>query len=136
MLEHSSNPIKSLREWHRILKPHGSLILLLPGKKWTFDHRRPTTTLEHLIADYEADMAETDTTHLAEILKFHDLARDQQAGTFDMFKQRSERNFENRCLHHHVFDLSLVQNMLTFSGFAVRFVEEQFPNHIVAIAQT
>jgi SAM-dependent methyltransferase len=135
MLEHSANPIKALRAWGRVLKPGGSLILLLPDKQWTFDHRRSVTMLEHLIADFEADTGENDLKHLAEILNLHDLARDKAAGTYEMFRARSERNFENRCLHHHVFNAPLVQQMLEYAGFVVQTVEEHFQHHIVAIAE-
>jgi SAM-dependent methyltransferase len=135
MLEHSANPIKGLHAWRRVLRPGGSLILLLPDKRWTFDHRRPVTTMKHLIADFDANAGEDDLTHLPEILSLHDLARDPGAGTYEMFKARSERNFENRCLHHHVFDKALVQQILEYSGFTVKAIEEQFPHHIVAIAE-
>jgi ubiquinone/menaquinone biosynthesis C-methylase UbiE len=135
MLEHSANPIKALQEWRRVLKPRGSLIFLLPNKRWTFDHRRPVTTLEHILSDFNANMGEDDLTHLPEILRLHDLARDKAAGTYEMFRARSERNFENRCLHHHVFDMSLVRQMLEYSGFVVRTQREHFPHHIVTIAE-
>jgi hypothetical protein len=56
---------------------------LLPDKRRTFDHRRPVTTLAHLIADLNADMAEDDLTHLPEILALHDLERDPDAGNME-----------------------------------------------------
>jgi SAM-dependent methyltransferase len=134
MLEHSANPIKVLLAWRRILKPKGSLIILLPNKRWTFDHRRPVTKLEHLIADFDAATGEDDRTHLMEIISLHDLKRDNPAGTYEMFRARSERNFENRCLHHHVFDALLVRQMLEYSGFVARTMTEHLIN-IVAIAE-
>lgn len=134
MLEHSANPIKVLREWRRVLKPRGRIIILLPNKRWTFDHRRPITKMEHLIADFDAVIGEDDLTHLNEIMSLHDLKRDKPAGTYDMFKARSERNFENRCLQHHVFDASLVRQMLEYSGFVVQTIAEHLIN-IVAIAE-
>ena len=60
MLEHSANPLKILGTIGDLLVPHGTLILLLPDKVWTFDHRRPVTTLRHLIDDYEAHIGEDD----------------------------------------------------------------------------
>jgi SAM-dependent methyltransferase len=53
MLEHTANPILALSERVRLLKDQGYLVLLLPHKDGTFDHRRPVTTIQHLIADYE-----------------------------------------------------------------------------------
>src|SRR3954463_13199512 len=42
-LEHVANPVKALLEWKRVLKPGGILILILPKKESTFDHKRDYT---------------------------------------------------------------------------------------------
>lgn len=55
VLEHLTNPIRALSEWHRLLRPNGLLMLALPDKRFTFDHLRPRTKLEHLIADAKSD---------------------------------------------------------------------------------
>ena len=86
MLEHTANPIRALIEWKRLLKDRGTLVLILPDKKRTFDHRRPVTTLAHLINDFNFGMMEDDLTHLPEILAMHDLARDPDARGMDSFK--------------------------------------------------
>jgi len=135
MLEHSANPILALSEWSRVLKDDGILVLLLPDRKHTFDHRRPVTTMEHLIADFNAGMAEDDLTHLPEILALHDLKRDPEAGDIEAFKERSMRNFENRCLHHHVFDAQLAVDLVEHIGLKVQSVEEITPYHIVLLAK-
>jgi len=103
-LEHSANPIKALYEWKRVLKDDGMLLLVLPHYKATFDHNRPVTQLNHLIEDYQNDVAEDDLTHLDEILELHDLDMDPGAGNYESFKERSKNNIENRCLHQHVFN--------------------------------
>ena len=48
-LEHVANVIKAIHEWHRVLKRSGELILVLPDKRFTFDHDRPYTTFQHLL---------------------------------------------------------------------------------------
>ena len=73
VLEHISNPFKALSEWLRALKNEGILLIILPLKEATFDHKRSVTTIEHLIEDYENDVTENDLSHLSEILKLHDL---------------------------------------------------------------
>lgn len=133
MLEHTANPVLALTEWKRILKPHGTLVLILPNPKYTFDHRRPVTTLSHLIADFEAAMSEEDLTHREEILALHDFQRDPDADDPESFRLRSLRNFENRCLHHHVFDESLARELLQYVGLKVGSVEEVVPHHIVLL---
>jgi SAM-dependent methyltransferase len=135
MLEHTANPILALSEWKRLLKDEGALVLLLPDKRYTFDHRRPVTTLAHLIADFDAGMMEDDLTHLPEIMALHDLDRDLEAGSMETFRARSLRNAENRCLHHHVFDAHLATDLLEHVGFEVRGVEEIVPHHILLLAR-
>ncbi|HEY0342911.1 MAG TPA: methyltransferase domain-containing protein, partial [Steroidobacteraceae bacterium] len=134
MIEHSANPIKALREWLRILKSEGTLLLVLPHRDGTFDHKRPVTPLRHLVEDFERQMAEDDLTHLPEILELHDLRRDPEAGGFETFKARSERNRENRGLHHHVFDTHLAVELLDYLGLQIRAVESTHPFHIALVA--
>lgn len=134
-LEHTANPILALSEWVRLLKDQGSLVLLLPHKDGTFDHRRPVTTMQHLISDFEAKMTEDDLTHMPEILKLHDLELDPEAGDMTSFKARSERNFENRCFHQHVFDTKLAVSLIDHMGLQIRAVEAIRPLHILIVAQ-
>ena len=135
MLEHTANPMLALLEWKRLLVDGGTLVLLLPDRRHTFDHRRPVTTLEHLIDDFKAEMGEDDLTHLPEILALHDLERDPDAGDMASFKARSLRNVENRCLHHHVFDVRLARELVEYAGLKVHAVEEHGPHHILLLAQ-
>ncbi len=134
-LEHTANPILALSEWIRLLKDQGTLVLLLPHKDGTFDHRRPVTTMQHLMADFNAGMAEDDLTHMSEIMALHDLERDPGAGDLATFKARSERNFENRCFHHHVFDTHLAVRLVDHMGLQIRAAEAIRPMHILVVAQ-
>lgn len=112
-LEHCANTLKTVTEWLRVLKKGGAIMLILPDKKYTFDHNRPVTSFEHFADDFKNNIDERDLTHLAEILELHDLSMDLPAGTIGQFKRRSLDNFKNRCLHHHVFDEKLLQNIYT-----------------------
>jgi SAM-dependent methyltransferase len=134
-LEHTANPLAALYEWMRILEAQGVLVLIVPHKEGTFDHRRPVTTLGHLVEDWECGTAEDDLTHLPEILRLHDLSRDPAAGDSAAFAARSARNAENRCLHHHVFDTNLVVEVLDHVGMQILSVEAVWPFHIIAVAR-
>ena len=134
-LEHLANPLQGLGEWIRVLKDDGLLVLIVPHKDGTFDHRRPVTSLAHLIQDFEAQTTERDLTHLDEILELHDLARDPEAGDAAAFAERSRRNYQNRCLHHHVFDTRLAVALVDHARLQIFAVEPLRPYHIVVIAR-
>jgi SAM-dependent methyltransferase len=115
-LEHIANPLKALGEWLRILRPGGHLLLVLPRKESNFDHRRDITVFRHLLDDVEQGTTEHDLTHLEEILERHDYAMTPDTGDRETLKQRGLENFENRCLHHHVFDPTLIEAVLRHFG--------------------
>lgn len=134
-LEHTANPILALSEWIRVLKDQGTLVLLLPHKDGTFDHRRPVTTMQHLIADFDAGMTEDDLTHMPEIMALHDLKRDPEAGDREAFKKRSLLNYQNRCFHQHVFDTHLAVSLVDHMNLQILAVEAILPMNILVVAQ-
>lgn len=134
-LEHCANGLKALGEWLRVLKEGGALVLLLPHREGTFDHRRPITPLEHFEADVRAGVGEDDMTHHDEILALHDLSLDPGGGTPEQFRERSARNLENRCFHHHVFDTGSALRLLDHAGVQLLAVETMAPFHIIAVAR-
>jgi len=133
-IEHTANPIRALKEWIRVLVDGGGLLLVVPDKSGTFDHRRPVTTLQHLIDDFEHNTGEDDLTHLPEILELHDIDRDWGMPDFNSFKERALNNFKYRCQHHHVFDRVLVSDLLKYVGLKVLTVETLEPFHIIVTA--
>jgi len=113
-LEHIANPLKAVKEWLRVVKNDGLILLVLPNKTYCFDHKRPTTTFDHLLSDFNNDIKESDLTHLDEILELHDLNKDKRAGSFENFKKRSLENEKFRALHHHVFSIALLKQIFAF----------------------
>jgi len=118
-LEHIANPLRAIEEWSRVLKNDGIMLLVLPRKESNFDHNRSVTTFEHLLDDYDNNVTEHDLTHLDEILALHDLSMDSPAGNIEQFRLRSLDNFNNRTLHHHVFDIPLMTSILENFGFEI-----------------
>ncbi len=118
-LEHMANPIRTLVEWKRVLGKDGMLLMILPHRDFTFDWRRPITTVEHMKKDYEMGTPESDLTHLDEILELHDLSRDPGAGTAEQFRERSLQNAKFRALHHHVFVPETAIELLKEVGFSI-----------------
>lgn len=134
-LEHVADPISTVMEWARVTKRGGHLLIVVPNPQYTFDHRRPITSIEHLIDDHRRKVGENDLTHLPEILSLHDFNRDPGVASPAAFQARSLQNAENRCLHHHVFDLSLLKATLVAAGGVILAAEHVRPIHLVALAQ-
>jgi len=135
-LEHIANPLKALKEWMRVLKPKGYILLILPNPTFTFDHKRPITKFEHLVSDYHNNIDETDLECLENVLSYHDMKRDIMGpNTLIELKERSIKNYENRCLHHHVFDIELIRKMFEFSN--INFIDSEFvrPCNLITIGQ-
>ena len=135
VIEHLANPVQGLQEWLRTLKTDGHMVILIPHYTKTFDHRKPVTSLSHLLDDFADCTGENDLTHLEEILEFHDLTRDPGAGTFEDFAKRSRLNFQNRCLHQHVFDNQLAIELMSYMNLQILSFENIRPNHILLIAK-
>ncbi|MDD2766365.1 MAG: class I SAM-dependent methyltransferase [Candidatus Moranbacteria bacterium] len=53
VIEHFPNPIKTLKEWYRLIRKGGYIFMIVPHKERTFDKGRERTKLQELIDCYE-----------------------------------------------------------------------------------
>jgi Methyltransferase domain len=135
VLEHIANPLRALQEWKRLLIPGGMLLVVVPRKWGTFDHKRPFTSFAHIESDFRANTAEDDLTHLNEILSLHDLRLDPAAGTLQQFKERCLNNYSVRAMHHHVFSFEVLAAMLEYVDMTALNLVAERPYHMIAVAQ-
>ncbi len=52
VIEHLRDPVGSIVNGLRVIRPGGVYVLAVPDMRFTFDRRRPETSVEHLLADY------------------------------------------------------------------------------------
>ena len=135
VLEHIANPLRALQEFKRVLKPGGVVLILVPDKRNTFDHRRPVTSFEHIEADFRSNTQEDDLTHLDEVLSLHDLHLDPEAGSREQFQERCLRNSSLRAMHHHVYSPEVLDRMFQHVDMRVLSLGTERPCHIVGFAQ-
>ena len=93
VLEHLAEPIGFLAEIHRVLRPGGVALILLPDRQRTRDHNRHPTSLSHLVAEYEQGVEEISEAHVIEFLESRDRplgnTRDECLQTLDWYRRRS-----------------------------------------------
>jgi SAM-dependent methyltransferase len=51
-LEHTQDPIGTMRRFLDVLRPGGIIYLAVPDKRFTFDQHRPETDFAHVLRDY------------------------------------------------------------------------------------
>lgn len=52
VFEHTEDPIKTIKNWLRVLKPGGTIYAAIPDKRQTFDRKRNCTPFSHLMLDH------------------------------------------------------------------------------------
>lgn len=99
VIEHVFDPIGTLVNAHRKLRPGGHLLLVVPDMARTFDRNRPLTTLEHLRLDHQSPDAERDRGHYDEFyrLAFTTPDAERPAKVAQEFARRGD-------LHVHVWN--------------------------------
>ena len=130
-LEHLPNTLRTLKEWKRVLKEGGYLVLILPHGERTFDRGRAITTLQHHIKDYEENIGPGDLSHWPE---FEDA---YQAVWPHMAEPPSRRHYPatgtiNRDwvmsqdhIHYHVWTQNEIVQVLQYLKMKIFYVADQ-----------
>lgn len=135
VFEHIANPLRALASWRAVTRRGGHLLMIVPHMAGTFDHRRPLTTLRHMIDDFERGVGEEDLSHLEETLKLHDRGRDSEPGDGETWAARRRENLTTRVLHHHTFTTASLLELLDYAGLELQAVETRFPHDIYVLAR-
>ncbi len=137
MLEHLSNPVKALFEMKRVVNNEGFIILVVPHKEITFDHKRKTTSIAHMIDDFDKNLPEGDISHLdlGEIANDYDFQLDHGIASKEEFIARTMNNNSNRALHQHVFETETVLQLLNYCGLKIVLVRPTLSYGILVVSQ-
>ena len=125
VLEHVTDPIGALIEWHRILRTDGLLMISLPDKRYTFDRARRRTPLAHLEEDHHstADPQERNVCHL---LDWAEHVEGLRPGTAEFTAWIAEQKRRGFAVHNHVWVLqdvlALIEHVCDRYGLTFRLV--------------
>jgi SAM-dependent methyltransferase len=135
VIEHLANPLGALAGWRRVTRADGHLLLVAPHMQGTFDHRRPLTSLAHMIEDFERGRGDDDLTHLEETLSLHDRSRDAEPDDDAAWGAQRRSNATTRVLHHHTFTTSSLLALLDHAGLELLAAETRFPHDIYVLGR-
>ena len=128
VIEHLRDPIGSMVNALRVLRPGGIHLLAVPDMRFTFDRRRPETTVEHSRRDYEDGGESTCRQSYEEHLRYvHPELTGQNYTEAEIQWQADEncRRWRDFDVHFHAWTRAGFEALLTAAaGYAPFVVEE------------
>lgn len=121
VLEHVANPVAALAEWYRVLRPGGLIYLVVPDRRFTWEHERRLTPVEHFLEDYVRGTTACDATHVDEFVFDADWSRyaPNRAANATAEKELLARGMheavargEDINIHFHTFEPANVRGLL------------------------
>jgi SAM-dependent methyltransferase len=107
-LEHCRDPIGALANMFRVLASGGVLYLAVPDKRFTFDHRRPVTTAEHLLEHAEKGPELDRRAHYEEWVRLVDGMSDER----EVASRVEELMDKDYSIHYHVWTQAEIFELL------------------------
>ncbi|MEP6852826.1 MAG: methyltransferase domain-containing protein [bacterium] len=98
-LEHCQDPIATIKNFFRVLRPDGVVFLVVPNKRSNIDIRRDPTTIEHLIADHERRPGASKLEHFREWTRLVLNVDDDD----EVVRHADQLIAEDYSIHFHVF---------------------------------
>ena len=96
MMEHTENPLGTIRNHIAKLRPHGILYYAVPDKRYSFDLHRPLTDFSHLVCD---DSDQGDASRFSHYLEWMTLVENRPEPVAPATRQMNSRY----SIHFHVW---------------------------------
>jgi SAM-dependent methyltransferase len=128
VLEHMADPIGLLDDIHRVLRPGGIALVLLPDMRRTFDRDRPVTAVDHVVREFEAGVTDVDDDHIDEFLRFTEADYEGSVAALDpaargeLFDRHRQRSIHVHCWSEDDFQ-PVIDHTITHLGHGWEFVD-------------
>jgi SAM-dependent methyltransferase len=135
VIEHLQNPIGSIENALRALRPGGAMIVVAPNREFTFDRRRPPTTLDHLIADAKDGGASTRMQASIEHIRFIHPELTGETYSEAEILRRAEESMNNPALdlHFHCWNSA---EFRAFCDYCARTFAARVEGHTAIVNET
>jgi predicted SAM-dependent methyltransferase len=120
-IEHCQNPIQTLENFLRVLKPSGVLYLAVPEKRFTFDVLRPPTPIDHILRDHQEGPAWSKRQHFEEYVRLVERRSEEQVES--RLKQLLDMDYS---IHYHAWDAAGLLELVATLQRMLRFDVELF----------
>lgn len=107
-LEHTQDPVGTLLNAFRVLRPGGVLYLAVPDKRHTFDIDRPVTPFEHLLRDFDEGPHVSRQDHFEEWVRLVDRVPEN-----DVPRRVEQLMEQDYSIHYHVWTQREALELLT-----------------------
>jgi SAM-dependent methyltransferase len=128
VIEHLRDPIGSIVNAIRVLRPAGIHILVVPDMRFTFDRERPETTVEHALLDYRDGGESTCRQGYEEHLRYvHPLLTIHHHAEAEIKWQAEDgaRRWRELDVHFHAWTRSGFEALLAAAANHTPFVIEE-----------
>lgn len=134
-LEHTEDPVRTIKNHLRVLRGGGHLYLAVPMKDATFDVLRPVTPLAHILHDHANGPEGSRTSHYEEWARQVDKVPEDEVDA-----KVSELLEQQYSIHFHVWDepafLSFIGHLENELGLPMRVVLTRRNRHeLIVIAE-
>lgn len=114
-IEHCEDPISTIKNHLRVLKNDGIAFWAIPDKRYTFDVIRKTTTLKHIIDDFEKGPKNSRAKHYDEWAEIILKLKNEVAS-----KKARELEKELYSIHFHTYTLTSFKSLLNYMAKSLK----------------
>jgi len=131
-IEHCADPVGTIENFLRVVKPGGIIYLAIPDMRFTFDRDRNPTSKEHLLRDYREGPQWSRNDHFSEWVRLVDKVQGEEA-----IQQAIQRSLEmDYSIHFHCWTQAGMMELMAMLKEELRFrfdVDLFFKNGIECI---